>query len=81
MVEELPPGDGEAHPARQPCQELRAQLVFDTPNLARHRRLRDAEMTRRARNAAQLGDLHEIAEAAEIHSETAAIAAWDTKLA
>jgi hypothetical protein len=66
VIDELATGAGEPHAARQPHEELRAELLFEAAQMTREGRLGDAEMLRGARDAAQVGNLDEIADAAQI---------------
>ena len=67
MFEELAAGSRQAHPARQAFEQGRAQFGLHALHMARQCRLCDAELARRARDAAGVGDVHEIADAAQIH--------------
>ena len=66
MLEQLPPLVGQMDAAALADQQLRAQLVLELAHLPAERRLRHVEVLRRARDAAELGDLGEIVQSPEI---------------
>ena len=67
VFEELAAGGCQAYPARQALEQGRTQFGLHALHMAGQCRLRDAELARRARDAAGVGDVHEIADAAKIH--------------
>jgi hypothetical protein len=67
VLQKLQAGARQPHAARQPHEQLRAELFLDGAHMAAQGWLRDAEVLRSARNAAQLCDLNEVTNAAQVH--------------
>ena len=67
-VEQALAGLGQADAAIDAGEQRGAKFFLQPLHLPRQRRLRDAQMRRGARDAAQFGDTDEIAEAAEFHA-------------
>jgi len=53
--------------ARQPLEKGHAELLLEEPDALRQRRLRDAELAGRGRDAPVPGDLREVLELAKVH--------------
>ena len=67
VLEQPPTGVGQLDAAAVAQQQRFAQVGLERTHLAAQRRLREPEQPRRAAEAAQLGDLHEVLELAKIH--------------
>jgi len=67
MVEEIAARRGKPHAARKAHQQLRAELGLELLDVTRQRRLRDPDLVGGASDAAFIGDLHEILNAAKLH--------------
>jgi hypothetical protein len=60
-------GVGERHAAAVALEQVLAQLHLERPHLAAERRLRDPQHAGCAREAAELGHLHEVLDLLEVH--------------
>ncbi|HUN52359.1 MAG TPA: hypothetical protein VMU42_14635 [Candidatus Sulfotelmatobacter sp.] len=67
VAEKLLPFAGQHQAARDPIEQLEAELAFQIADLARQGRLRDVQLLRRFRNGAQLRHGDEGSRSPQIH--------------
>ena len=75
-VEKFLPGLGEADAAIGAGEQRDVEFLFEALHMAGQRRLRDMQMRRGARDAAELGDADEIMQAAQLHRGTDFESPW-----